>query len=737
MTDFPAQDPIRDGDRTAVGPDAPPQEPRLPQSDPGGWIPDPSPLLLVLERAYAAVHGVPADPKLVQRVSDALERSLARGRNWQDAVVEAVTRAEMHATPATFDLRDVQELVHDGAVAVTKSPDGAWLIAAQDRRGRPRVCPVNRNGAAGRPWTFAEATARLGSTPLPWVEIENSLPLGGLGHCQTDRGFERVRRLVRLERRDLGVVLVYAMVSGGLSLSMPAAVQALVSWVALGAVLQPLVILTLLLAAFLVFDATMRALQTWVVEQLEQRMFARVASDFVRRLPRVDPETASKYDLSALMQRFLDVAIVQKTSATILVDGLAIILTVAVGALLLALYHPFLLVFAFLLVSLLLAIMVGWGRFAIATAREESSAKYEVADFLQRLAHDIPFLVNAASRRMATVHGENLTRAWVRHRRNHFHHTFRQHIASLGLYVTAAVTLLGVGGALVISAQLSLGQLVAAELVLTIMGASVMKVSKPLGSFYDLIAAMDKLGKIVDLPLTPEGGTPLPGEGPARLTFRNITIARGSVAFSELDLDIEAGEHLWVRGPAGCGKSLLLDVMSRRVAPDAGEVAVDGIDLRFVDQASAADCLSLAREASVLGDDLFDDLRWVAPGIDEAEAMRLFELVGLADVIRRLPDGMATEITPSGHPLSSSQLHRLTLARAMASAPNVLLLDGTLDHIGLEGIARRSLLEYVFSARAPWTVVVVGESPDIDHYVHRRWTLPNVTDHAHEGGALP
>lgn len=737
MTEPTAQSSARDGSRNPGGGSGPPDEPRPRAGESGGWIPDPSPLLLILERAYAALHGVPADPKLVQRVSDALERSLARGRNWQDAVVESVTRAEMHATPATFDLRDVQELVHDGAVAVTKSPDGAWLIASQDRRGRARVLPVNRNGAAGRAWTFTEAAARLGSGPLPWVELENSLPLGGLGHCQKDRSLERVRRLMRLERRDLGVVLVYAIVSGALSLSMPAAVQALVSWVALGAVLQPLVILTLLLAAFLVFDATMRALQTWVVEQLEQRMFARTASDFVRRLPRVDPETASHYDLSALMQRFLDVAIVQKAASTILVDGLAIVLTVGVGALLLALYHPFLLVFAFLLVTLLLAIMVGWGRFALATAREESNAKYEVADFLQRLGHDIPFLVNAASRRMATVHGENLTRAWIRHRRAHFRHTFRQHLASLGLYVLAAVTLLGVGGALVISAQLSLGQLVAAELVLTIMGSSIMKVSKPLGALYDLGAAMEKLGKIIDLPLTAEGGTPLPGEGPGRVTLRNVAVARGSVAFSDLDLDIEPAEHLWVRGPAGCGKSLILDVLARRIVPDSGEVAVDGIDLRFVDQASASDCLSLAREPCALGDDLFDDLRWVAPGIDEAEAMRLFEIVGLDDVVRRLPDGMATEIMPTGHPLSTSQLHRLTLARAMASAPNVLLIDGTLDYIGLDGTSRRRLLEYIFSPQAPWTVVVVGESHDIDHYVRRRWTLPNVTDHAHEEGGLP
>ena len=96
----------------------------------------------------------------------------------------------------------------------------------------------------------------------------------------------RLAGLVRPEKRDLWVVLIFSMVVGVLALASPVAVEALVNTVAFGRYLQPIVILAIMLFTFLAFAAAMRALITYIVEVLQRRLFVRVVEDLAYRLPR-------------------------------------------------------------------------------------------------------------------------------------------------------------------------------------------------------------------------------------------------------------------------------------------------------------------------------------------------------------------------------------------------------------------------------------------------------------------
>ncbi len=147
------------------------------------------------------------------------------------------------------------------------------------------------------------------------------------------------------------MAVVYAVGVGLLSLATPLGVQFLVNTVAFGALVQPLVVLSLLVAAGLSFAAVLRALQAYVVERLQQRLFARVALDLAQRLPRVELDALDGRHGPELMNRFFEIASVQKGASTMLVDGVAIVLQTLVGALLLAFYHPFLLAFDIVLIA--------------------------------------------------------------------------------------------------------------------------------------------------------------------------------------------------------------------------------------------------------------------------------------------------------------------------------------------------------------------------------------------------
>ena len=173
----------------------------------------------------------------------------------------------------------------------------------------------------------------------------------------------RLLGLLWYEKRDIWVVLVFSIVVGVLALASPVAVEALVNTVAFGRYLQPVVVLAILLFTFLGFAAAIRALVTYIVEILQRRLFVRVVEDFAYRLPRVRQSALDKEYGPELVNRFFDVVTVQKVTATLLVDGIGIVLQTVIGMIVLAFYHPFLLGFDVLLLLLIAVVdFRAWSR---------------------------------------------------------------------------------------------------------------------------------------------------------------------------------------------------------------------------------------------------------------------------------------------------------------------------------------------------------------------------------------
>ena len=105
------------------------------------------------------------------------------------------------------------------------------------------------------------------------------------------------------------------------------------------------------------------------------------------------------------------------------------------------------------------------------------------------------------------------------------------------------------------------------------------------------------------------------------------------------------------------------------------------------------------------------------------EKDKRIEALGLADVAGQLPDGLATELMPSGVPLSRTQARRVARARAMIARPRLLLLDSALDDLGLPPLAKERALRHVFRGDAPWTTIVVSADLDVTARCGRRLSL--------------
>lgn len=170
--------------------------------------------------------------------------------------------------------------------------------------------------------------------------------------------------------------------------------------------------------------------------------------------------------------------------------------------------------------------------------------------------------------------------------------------------------LLGVGGWLVIDRQLTLGQLVAAELIIAAIGSGFVKLGKNLEKIYDLNVGVLKIASVVDLPVERRGGEPLAAGGPAGIVLHDVSVTRGSRSLvRQGTLEVAPAERLHLGGASGCGKSTLLDVMAGLRTPSGGSVQIDGLDLRRADLAVARDRLCLVRGTMFVEGSVLDNMR--------------------------------------------------------------------------------------------------------------------------------
>jgi ABC-type bacteriocin/lantibiotic exporter with double-glycine peptidase domain len=705
-------------------------EPRV--SRPDGFFSLDS-LLCVLE-ALGEPAGVAVDAQAVHRWSHLASTAAASG-GWLEPLESVCAEVGLRGVRQRASVREVLS----GSVGLPTAILGpaGWCVITARRSGQVRAHVLGagepRLDWLDAPMLMAMVGAADAGQPLDWLAAVPVAPLNRLGggghdgHGSHPTPMQRLRSLLWLERDDLKVVLIYAIAAGLLSLATPVAVQALVNTVTFGTLLQPLVVLSILVMAALAFAALLRALNTHVVEVIQQRMFVRVALDASHRIPRVRQETFDRSYGPELVNRFFDVLTIQKTLSVFLLEGVSLVLQALIGMMVLAFYHPMLLAFDVLLVAATAFIILVLGQRGTQTAIEESKAKYAVAAWLEELArHPLAFRSREGAEH-AEQQADLLARRYLGARRRHFSIVFRQVVGSLGLQVVASALLLGLGGWLVIQRQLTLGQLVAAELIVTAVLASFIKFGKHVENFYDLQAAVDKLGHLVDLPLEEDGAhrEPLPrGQGGLPVRLHDVHFAHGEArpALRGLNLDLPGGAKVALVADSGGGKSTLADLLFGLRAPTGGRVEVGGVDTRRVSLSALRSQVALVRGVEVLEGSVLENVRAGRPTVGPDEARRALAAVELLEPVLAMPQGLDTPLGPGGAPLSSGQLGRLMVARALAGAPRLIVLDEVLEGLGARG--RQVVMDTLLAPEAPWTLVVLSsEEDEAVLRVSRRYTL--------------
>lgn len=577
---------------------------------------------------------------------------------------------------------------------------------------------------------------------IVWVSAEPAAPLDKLRSPSAQDSYDhrplrRLRALLRAERQDLWVVVAYSVAVGLLSLVVPIAVQSLVNTVAFGSLIQPLVVLTLAVLAALGFSAVLNGFRVYVIEIIQRRIYARVAGDVAYRLLRVKAEAFDKNHGPELVNRFFDVVTVQKSAALLLMDGLSLLMQTVLGMTLLALYHPLLLAFDLFLILAITLIIFVMGRGAVQSAIKESKAKYATAAWLEEMAALTRTFKAGGSAQFAMERADRLARDYLTYRQLHFRIFMRQVIGSLALQAIASAALLGVGGFLVMDRQLTLGQLVAAELIVTVVVGGFSKFGKKFETFYDLLAAIDKLGALIDLPLERLGGETLVSTStPAAVHFRDVSYKLGGqTILNGANWELPAGSAIGLTGPTGAGKTALADLLFGLRKPSGGVLTIDNIDLRDLCLEELREQVAIVHDTEIFSGTVLENVSVGRPGIDSSHVRAALATVGLLDDIADLPEGIRTQLSMSGRPLSPGQAARLALARAIVGRPRLLVLDGAFEKID-EPDLRSEIAERIFAKNTPWTLLCISSHPDLLRRCESRYLLGNgsLTELAGTGG---
>lgn len=520
--------------------------------------------------------------------------------------------------------------------------------------------------------------------------------------------------LLGSEKKEIGIVLIYGIGVGVLSLAVPVGVQTLVNTVNFGSVNQPVLFLVLAVFLGLAAAAFLRGVQIVMVELLQKRFFATVALELAYRIPRVKLDGKSVGRFPELVNRFFDVLTVQKSGATLLLEGFALALQITLGLLLLAFYHWFLLAFAIVLITSVTVILFVLGRGAVGTSIEESVQKYRVAAWLEELAARPLLFRSRDARELALRRADEVVGSYLTARSNHFRILIRQVIGSLALQATASSVLLGIGAWLVVRNQLTLGQLVAAEIVVTTALGSLAKFQKHLEAFYDLTAALDKLDGLMELPLERESEERLSlPDGAAQLTIKDLSYEyeSGQPLLDKISIDITPGSHVAILGSNASGKTTLIDILYGIKEATHGTVLLDNRDYRDIALEAIRDQVALVRGLELLPDTIYENVRAGRNQLNADDVRDALAMAGILEDVQAMKQGTQTLLGFDGSPLSVSQTRALVLARALVGKPRLLLLDESLDE--LDEKSRDSALAVLTAKNTPWTLVLATSDSDL------------------------
>ena len=533
--------------------------------------------------------------------------------------------------------------------------------------------------------------------------------------------------LLGSESAYLKVIVLYGVVVSLLALAVPFAIQILINLLVIGGLFHPVVTATAVTFGLLVVSGGLYLVQVWMAEKLKRRVFVRFSSLIVLRVLNTSKSTWSQLFPSNIGDRFFEIPVIQKTLAKIAVSGSTFGLQMFVGLVVLAVYHPVFILFDLLLLGTMYFTVRTFYQAGLATAFNESDHKYDVAGWVQDMISQ-PEKFSSDNARIGGIRRlDAKIKDYLAARHGHFRVVYLQTLILVAAHVVLSVLLFGVGGYLVFQGQLTLGQLVAAEIIVSGILWGLRGSGELFESLYDLMAALKKLSLFSDL--QPEQPTELSEKHNVmpELQFDDVRL---STSQTGLSFSLNDNEVILVRGTSGQLREVR-SFLEQAERPPSGQVLAKGIEIHRFHPLDLGNILMIPKLPPLVGDCLRSSLSSWSSSVPDGAMLEAFNVVGLKDWFDELPSGLDTSIRDLAGISMEVEL-KLALVRCLVLDPKVIVLSHAFDLLQFNdlvdlvtGCCKRYGLKFLILSSATADQVKVVEG---------RWKLLPVVGQSEKSG---
>lgn len=524
--------------------------------------------------------------------------------------------------------------------------------------------------------------------------------------------WKRFVQLILLDKRDILQIIYYAVFSGIVALSLPLGIQAIINLIQGAQISTSWIVLVSLVTLGVAFSGLLQLMQLRIIETIQQRIFVRSSFELSYLFPKIKMEKIRGFYPPELANRFFDILSIQKGLSKILIDVPAALLQILFALVLLSFYDPIFIVFGIVLIATVFLVFRYTIRRGLETSLEESKHKYKVAHWIQEVARSIMSFKLSGRTSLALTKNDELVKEYLNARENHFSIIKFQFIKMIGFKAVITAGLLIIGGSLVLSQRMNIGQFVATEIIILLVINSLEKLILGLETFYDTLTSVEKLGRVIDQPIESQKGEKINLTKGLNVSLTDVTYQvpnRQKAILSNISMDIAPKSRILIQGESGAGKSTLLRTISGISSPSSGSIHINGLSLTGININHYRTLLglSLSEELPFEGT-LRENLTFGDKDIEDSKVLEILNVIGLSDFLRNLPHGLNSQILAEGKQIAYTVAKKIVLARAIIKQPRLLILEDALNQFSQS--ESKAIIDYLCSPEHSWSIIVVSRN---------------------------
>lgn len=504
--------------------------------------------------------------------------------------------------------------------------------------------------------------------------------------------------LIADDKKTFVYIAGYAIFISILYLALPLSTQLIINRITHTALIQPVLIISLILIILLALAGILNVLQKYLLEMYKRQSFVRITSTFFLKTAYADKRYINSHLDNELSSKYFEIFNIQNNLSILVIEGLLLVLQIVVGFIISSFYHPYIFI-----VNIITSIIIyaTWKIFytnSVKTSIIRSEKKYHVYSWFDSLLQNSSELNNPAMRDFSISKAKTLIAEYISARVAYWRLILAQIIILVVLSSLVMLSIFSVGSFLVISGQLSLGQLVAAEIIFTSSVFSISKLATYFDRYYELVSSIDKIHYLLDVQTTELPTITSPTNNLEHiLEYRNVKVIANQHQQYQFDIKLGTNSLQYIKvDNEEQANQLITLVKYKRYLYDQ-VIPLDQME-HLEQQVYALENLDILPTAliSYLANT-------VTPNTDDyCKINNLINQLALQNIINDLPEGINSTIT-NKYQISMRVIILLKIIHALMSNCKYIVIGGLVNVLEDKDLAN---LELVFRELSKHLIII-------------------------------